>query len=78
MENNGGPAFPRSGPFNAMAKNGNDCQNGMTLRDYIATHALQGLLACPTLRAEPNTITHHLSEWSYKYADAMLAARVAK
>lgn len=48
---------------------GNERNQGMTLRDYFAAAALTGLCT-----------SHHnceqmLAEWSYRQADAMLAAR---
>ena len=56
-----------------------DNQPGMTLRDYFAAHALQGLLSNPKLH------THILKQggafggWiessAYGWADAMLGAR---
>jgi hypothetical protein len=60
---NNPPAFPTD----PMA--GNERNQGMTLRDYFAAAALTGLCT-----------SHHnceqmLAEWSYRQADAMLAAR---
>jgi hypothetical protein len=50
-------------------------KGGMTLRDYFAAAALQGLMA----KMEPeNQLEHHIAKWSYEYADAMLKAREAK
>jgi hypothetical protein len=43
----------------------------MTLRDYFATAALQGMLAC---ESGTGTATDH-AKWAYEYADAMLEAR---
>lgn len=56
----GGQAFPKTlGEY-----------NGMTLRDYFAAKAMQGLLAnSGELRPE------YTSEYAYKIADAMIAAR---
>lgn len=46
--------------------------DGLTLRDYFAAAALQGLLAAPdTADWDP----HEFVESSYGYADSMLAAR---
>ncbi len=42
-----------------------------TLRDYFAANALQGLLACPKGEGE----NEKYAQWSYEYADAMLAER---
>jgi hypothetical protein len=46
-------------------------RNGMTLRDYFAAKALQGLLAC----SEADGTNDDFARWAYKYADAMLEAR---
>jgi hypothetical protein len=59
--NDGGPAFPyeqRSEP-------------GMTLRDYFAAKAMQGISANSTydMRAEAT------AQWAYMQADAMIAER---
>lgn len=52
---------------------GND---GMTLRDYFAASAIQGLLANPTVIAKDGTDhREQFATWSFKYADAMLEAR---
>jgi hypothetical protein len=59
--NTGGPAFPRPGEFNA--------QTGMTLRDYFAAIALQGILQ------EAETFWAGAAILAYQYADAMLEAR---
>jgi hypothetical protein len=45
--------------------------SAMTLRDYFAAKALQGLLACP------NTINVSATS-AYRLADAMLEARKVK
>lgn len=74
--NNGGPAFPV--PLNpGQSYQGHAPCDGMTLRDYFAAKAMQGLLAgCPddpALRLEMNP-----KRWAfaaYAMADAMLAAR---
>lgn len=69
---------------------GTDMIDAMTLRDYFAAKALQGLLACPMEGSElPACVgdvaeaggdvmaawREHFSELSYQYADAMIAAR---
>jgi hypothetical protein len=62
--NDGGPAFPDD-----------RWQAGMTLRDYFASAALQGMMA----QFDPeNELEHHIAKWSYKAADAMLKAREGK
>jgi hypothetical protein len=64
--NTGGPAFPTERP--AMSEYG----KGMTLRDYFAAKAMQGMLACPgSIRVNDD------ANLAYKMADAMLKAREA-
>lgn len=63
--NTGGQAFPRPGDFNP--------QLGMTLRDYFAAKAMQGLLA-GKLKTTNMTV---IAGECYAMADAMLAARSA-
>jgi hypothetical protein len=46
---------------------------GMTLRDYFAAAALQGLLVHRSVDSEADS-----AESAYRYADAMLAAREVK
>ena len=50
-------------------------QDGMTLRDYFAAAALQGLLAHIIGVENANGRTSKYAERAYAYADAMLAAR---
>ena len=71
----GGYAFPMpSGPEPRI-----DCSThyneGMTLRDYFAAAALQGILANPNLY---DTGDEEAACDSYKMADAMLKAREGK
>lgn len=67
--NTGGPAFPTGTgvtPYNP----------GMTLRDYFAAKAMQGLLAQAmgtALGSDPK----YAAEYAYATADAMLKAREA-
>lgn len=63
----GGAAFPQSG-FDRWAP-----EVGMTLRDYFAAKAMQGIVS---------TVPHHsrvdpsdVAEEAYQFADAMLAER---
>lgn len=57
-------------------------RNGMTLRDYFAAKALQGLLANPKLQQQILKEGGALGGWiessAYGFADAMLEARDAK
>jgi hypothetical protein len=51
-------------------KTGSD-DKGMSLRDYFAAKALQGMLAEPSLKATPQ----EFAQRAYMVADAMLKAR---
>lgn len=71
--NNGGPAFPLPRHTRKYCDKTNDYiqDDGMTLRDYFAAKAMQGLLANSEVQA-----THaEFAAESYKMADAMLKAR---
>ena len=67
------PAFPNEG-FNGWG----EPFQGMTLRDYFAAQAMQGLFAS---NAEHDHEDEHIfdvvAEAAYKQADAMLKAREA-
>lgn len=66
----GGPAFPSHGSMGEVV------QEGMTLRDYFAAKALQGMMASRS----PNTPRFHPEDdaaYVYAIADAMLKARAA-
>lgn len=71
--NTGGPAFPRPAsvaPRVADIKQ----QDGMTLRDYFAAHALMGMMAS----RNPSSPRFHPDDdaaYVYSVADAMLKAR---
>ena len=68
--NNGGAAFPVSNTEypNGQIQFGTD---GMTLRDYFAAKAMQGILSDPTI----DHTAYTLSELAYKASDAMLKVR---
>lgn len=68
--NDGGPAFP--GEKNERFGQPNDCNPGMSLRDYFAAKALCGYLAAPDLKI--GTFAG-VAEHCYKAADAMLNER---
>lgn len=74
--NTGGPAFP-SGLIDPSTPNDavQSLHNGMTLRDYFAAKAMQGLVGGANPEHGINLIG--AAEWSYNMADAMLAARSA-
>ena len=77
-KDDGGPAFPvpysneRDGPTVMPTE-------GMTLRDYFAAHALQGLLANPKLQPQILKTGGAHGGWieasSLAFADAMLKER---
>ena len=46
-------------------------QKGMTLRDYFAAKAIQGLLA----DGVGSLMDEELADWAYKLANAMMKAR---
>jgi len=72
----GGPAFPA--PYGV----GHVTTEGMTLRDYFAAAAMQGIYACPvqlyradgTPMPDPLT-TADIAKMAYEEADAMIAER---
>jgi len=68
--NTGGPAFPTP-----RYERGDMYSLGMTLRDYFAAKALQGICANQDNRAYKNPETFAVA--AYTLADAMLAARSA-
>jgi hypothetical protein len=65
--NTGGSAFPS--PVIDV-----DNHAGMTLRDYFAAKAMQGMLACPV---QPQSGADMYARDAYFVADAMLKAREA-
>ena len=90
MSNNGGPAFPT--PEVALEAYNDDHDKyiksypvdhaGMTLRDYFAAKALNGMLSCEKLASDaaqaglkPAQYASGLATASYLFADAMLTAR---
>ena len=64
MSNTGGPAFPC--PTISIGQH-----QGMTLRDYFAAKAMEGLLANDNIDAQ------QIAKAAYIMADAMLKARDA-
>ncbi len=69
-KDNGGPAFPHS-------RLGSDA-DGMTLRDYFAAKALQGMLCngfVPSQSQDANRPHYNYAKHAYAIADAMLEAR---
>lgn len=62
----GGSAFPHPGGVSF----------GMTLRDYFAARAMEGILSSPHWAALPDPDS--IAERAYNQADAMLRAREVK
>ena len=78
--NTGGAAFP--GEKDIRFGQANDCNEGMTLRDYFAAKVMQSwICAKPTLNGIPlNAGDEHskiVARICYKWADAMIKAREA-
>jgi hypothetical protein len=70
---NGGPAFPRAGKeWGNQAWTEAMAEDGMTLRDYFAAKAMQGLVENANWRGMPEDA---LAKAAYSMADAMLKAR---
>ena len=73
MKDTGGPAFPARHLH--LASN----EHGMTLRDYFAAKAMQGLLAanwCESYRELESSVGWNMvAADAYRMADAMLAER---
>jgi hypothetical protein len=69
-ENNGGQAFPSSG----IICDDGILYEGMTLRDYFAAKAMQGIIVAvgEVLPKDPH---QQVALDAYKFADAMLAER---
>ena len=70
MSNTGGPAFPTGTGGNTPYS------NGMTLRDYFAAKAMQGMLAYAYFH--PLAMEDGCARDAYAMADAMLKARERK
>jgi hypothetical protein len=67
------PAFPTD------PSSHNECDTGMTLRDYFAAKALQGLLSNPKLEKHVHASGGCSSGWfetsAWAFADEMIKAR---
>tara|TARA_R110000868_G_scaffold387451_1_gene656021 strand:- start:504 stop:755 length:252 start_codon:yes stop_codon:yes gene_type:complete len=83
MNNTGGPAFPHVADLVQHSPNGGITtkpitSNGMTLRDYFAAKAMQGLIASPRGTPDGRDGTdHYYAKCAYLMADAMLKEREA-
>ena len=69
--NDGCPAFPV--PEENYISNGTYSNPGMTLRDWFAGQALNGMLSPAPFRE--NVTYREIADGAYRWADAMLAAR---
>jgi len=67
------PAFPRTGNEKMMHDHS---QDGMTLRDYFAARALQGMVGNSS--KVNNKFVEAISYWSFQFADAMMKQRESK
>jgi hypothetical protein len=87
-KSNGGPAFPFQRFHDDGTPKVHDRSDGMTLRDYFAAKAMQGMLAVPDDqrygdRADQSLSVEQWQAWcvsgvvehAYRVADAMLKAR---
>ena len=68
--NDGGPAFPTPA--------GIQHNDGLSLRDYFAAAALQGIISDASVLASLKKDGELVSRSAYAFADAMLKAREAK
>jgi hypothetical protein len=71
IKDTGGPAFPTE----VVNTNDGYIHRGMTLRDYFAAKAMQGLLASD-IECGPDDVASVVAS-AYILADAMLKARTA-
>ena len=71
--NTGGPAFPLADSCCEYGGTNRSDANGMTLRDYFAAKAMQGLIASNDDGAGDRI--DEIPEYAYVIADAMLKAR---
>lgn len=78
MSDTGGPAFPRTGVGNAGVSFDVPPQDGMTLLDYFAAHALAALLSNHNFvweLAADHTPEENVARRAFCVAEAMLAER---
>ena len=71
------PAFPSDGYIDDRTGERWNCASGMTLRDYFAAKAMQGLLAANSVEIRDKDYKESASRIAYAIADAMLKAREA-
>ena len=74
-KDNGGPAFPVAEVFDERRVEVTQYGSaGMTLRDYFAAKAMQGMLY-ERIKIEGDATVSNLARDCYRMADAMLAER---
>ncbi len=74
--NDGGPAFPGA-KDNDRLKVEFRKNEGMSLRDYLAAKAMQGIMGSPDIMIEhEGTRPEVIAKEAYEMADLMLAERV--
>jgi hypothetical protein len=78
-KDNGGPAFPTTTQVTQNQATGETTvhqylSDGMTLRDYFAAKAMQGLIAQSCGTAASSSVSFG-AEYAYQMADAMMKAR---
>lgn len=75
----GGPAFPDPGRAQSQKQRELLGNQGMSLRDYFAATAMQGMLAYPGCEQRGshhnNNTPSGVAAMAYRYADAMLKVR---
>ncbi len=84
--NDGGPAFPTAATAttHGFYQDGQPCmthygsRSGITVRDYFAAAALQGIISDASVPASSKKDGELVSRSAYEYADAMLKAREGK
>lgn len=69
------PAFPLADSCCEYGNTNRSAANGMSLRDYFAAHAMQGLLASNAPMTSAVKGTALVSQSAYLMADAMLEER---
>lgn len=71
-KHDGGPAFPDPGRAQSAKQRGLLGNPGMSLRDYFAAKAMQGIVTHEDMW---NQLDSTIAESAYALADAMLAQR---
>jgi hypothetical protein len=74
--NDGGPAFPHTTQWDGINPAIN--YHGISMRDYFAAAALQGIISDASVLASLKKDGELVSRSAYHFADAMLKAREAK